>query len=123
MTSEPIFIGMIASGITLPLITIFVASVTNTAGSVVTFLLARAAGTAGGGKWMPISLERRARIEAWYSKWGLWSLLLSWIPGGDLLVVFAGFARAPVLAVVTVLAIAKTVRFGGLALLTVGLFG
>lgn len=115
--------GLIVSGLTLPLITVVVASVANTAGSVATFALARAATTAGGGKWMPVSSKWRLKLENWYSRWGLWSLLLSWIPGGDLLVVLAGFARAPIMAVVVILTVAKTLRFGILALLAVGLFG
>lgn len=122
-TSEPIFIGMLVSGIGLPLLVVAVASIANTAGSVATYALARAAGEAGGGKWLPISSKWRSKLENWYSRWGLLSLLLSWIPGGDLLVVLAGFARAPVLAVVVILTIAKSVRFAGLALLTLGLFG
>ena len=122
-TSEPLFVGMLVSGMGLPVLVVVVASIANAAGSVATFALARAAGAAGGGKWLPISSRWRQRLEGWYARWGLLSLLLSWIPGGDLLVVLAGFARAPVAAVVVILTVAKSVRFAGLALITLGLFG
>lgn len=114
---------MLVSGMSLPVLVVIVASLANTAGSVATYALARAAGAAGGGKWLPVSSRWRDKLEHWYSRWGLLSLLVSWIPGGDLLVVLAGFARAPVVAVVVILTIAKSVRFAGLALLTLGLFG
>ncbi|MFC0279557.1 YqaA family protein [Falsigemmobacter intermedius] len=122
-TSEPLFIGLLVSGLGLPLVIVLVASIANTAGSVATYLMARAAGAAGGDKWMPVSGKKREKLEAWYRKWGLWTLLLAWIPGGDLLVILAGLARAPLVAVTAILTFAKTLRFAALALLTLGLFG
>lgn len=122
VTSEPLFIGLMFSDLSPVWLTVLVASVTNTAGSVISFLMARAAGQAGGGKWMPISSKWRDRLEVWYKRWGLWSLILSWIPGGDLLVIMAGFAKARALPVVVILTVAKTVRFIGLAVLTLGVF-
>lgn len=123
ITSEPLFIGLLFSGLTLPVVTVLVAAIANTAGSLFTYALARAAGQAGGGRYMPMPTHWRDRLETWYAKWGLWALLFSWIPGGDLLVVLAGFARAPVMIVTLILTLAKTARFAVLAILTLGLFG
>lgn len=122
-TSEPIFIGLLVSGLGLPLAIVLVASLANTAGSVATYAMARAAGAAGGGRWMPAAGPRRAKLEAWYKKWGLWTLLLAWLPGGDMLVILAGLTRAPIVAVTAILTFTKTLRFGVLAIITLGLFG
>lgn len=122
-TSEPLFIGLLVSGIGLPLLIVLVASIANTLGSVATYALARAAGGEKGQKWMPFSGKRREKLEAWYGKYGLWTLLLAWLPGGDMLVIFAGLARAPWIAVTAILAFTKTLRFAALAILTLGIFG
>lgn len=123
MTSEPLFVGMLMSGLALPALTVAVAALANTAGSVLTYALARVAGNAANGHLPTRAGRWRARIEAWYSRWGLWSLLLSWLPGGDLLVVLAGWAKAPFALVLAILALAKTLRFVVLALVTLGLVG
>jgi len=118
-TSEPIFVGMLLAGVGMPLVVVAVASITNAAGSVVTYGLARV----GGDRWLPESSRWRARLQAWYGRWGLWSLILAWLPGGDLLVVLAGLARAPWLAVIAILALTKTARFAALAYATLVLAG
>ena len=69
---------------------------------------------------------RRALIVAdlhfekasWFARWGRWSLLLSWLPGGDLLVFLAGTLRMPILPFVILITLAKTGRYVVLAFAT-----
>ena len=112
--SEPVFLGLLATD-TVPLWPLLItASLANTAGSMVTHAIGRAAG-AGGSRWLPLSDRRRARAEAWFARWGRWSLLLSWAPGGDTLVALSGLARLPVLQTLALVAFAKTARYAALA--------
>jgi len=112
--SEPVFLGLLATD-TVPLWPLLItASLANTAGSMLTHAIGRAAG-AGGSRWLPLSDRRRARAEAWFARWGRWSLLLSWAPGGDILVALSGLARLPVLQTLALVALAKTARYAALA--------
>ena len=58
------------------------------------------------------------RAEGWWARWGLWSLLLSWAPGGDVLVALAGVMRVPFWRFLALVALAKTGRYLILAVLT-----
>lgn len=52
------------------------------------------------------------RAESWYARWGVWSLLLSWMPFvGDPLTVIAGLLRTPFLTFRMIVAVAKTGRY------------
>ncbi len=92
-----------------------VAAAANVLGSCVTYGLGRALGNLRDHPRFPLRPATLARAEGWYARWGLWSLLLSWAPGGDVLVALAGVLRTPVLAVVALLTLAKTARYALLA--------
>jgi membrane protein YqaA with SNARE-associated domain len=119
--SEPVVLALMAAGLAPLWLILTVASVFNVAGSVLTFGLARAASAAVaagvGPRWLQLPPARRARAEGWFARWGVWGLLLSWAPGGDVIVVLAGLARAPWARVVLLLAVAKTGRYLALAAL------
>jgi membrane protein YqaA with SNARE-associated domain len=66
----------------------------------------------------PIRPVQMARAEDWFRRWGLWSLLLAWAPGGDVLVAVAGLLRVPFPIFLLLVAIAKTGRYAVLALAT-----
>ncbi len=66
----------------------------------------------------PIRPVQMAKAEAWFQRWGLWSLLLAWAPGGDVLVAVAGLLRVPFGVFVVLVAVAKTGRYIVLALAT-----
>ena len=91
---------------------ITIASVGNTAGATINWLLGR--GIAG-------SVARREKIQAskryvtlidWYSKYGRWTLLFSWAPFiGDPITVIAGIFKVPLKTFLLIVAIAKTSRY------------
>ncbi len=100
-----------------------VASVGNTLGSVVTYAMGRGIERFRDRRWFPVSPARLDRAQVWFARWGLWSLLLSWAPLGDAIVLAAGVLRAPWVRVVVLIAVAKTARYIVLALVTAGILG
>lgn len=115
--SEVPFIALQAAG--WPVLTlVLVASVGNVLGSCVTYALGRGLGGYRDHPRFPIRPDQMARAEAWFRRWGLWSLLLAWAPGGDVLVAAAGLLRVPVAIFLLLVTIAKTGRYAALALAT-----
>lgn len=108
--SEVVFLGLQAAG--WPVLSlIVVASAGNVLGSCLTYALGRGLGGLRDHPRFPIRPAQLARAEGWFARWGLWSLLLSWAPGGDLIVFVAGLLRAPLFLVVALLILAKTGRY------------
>ena len=121
--SEVVFLALMAAKTTDPWVLVVVASTGNTLGSCVTYALGRGLGGARGAKWFPLTPDQMARATRWFNRWGLWSLLLSWAPGGDLLVALSGVLRVPVWQFVILVGIAKTARYIVVALIGLGIFG
>jgi membrane protein YqaA with SNARE-associated domain len=120
--SEVPFIALQAAG--WPALTlVVVASVGNVLGSCVTYGLGRGLGGWRDHPRFPIKPAQLARAEGWFQRWGLWSLLLSWAPGGDVLVAVAGLLRVPVPIFLILVTIAKTARYATLAWLGATAFG
>lgn len=100
-----------------------VASVANTAGSVVTYGIGR--GLSSLQRWPPLRVppEAMARAEGWFNRWGVWVLLFSWAPGGDIACAMAGVLRTPLWLFVLLVGIAKTARYAVVAAVTLGFIG
>ena len=120
--SESVLIALINSGAWAVFWLVVVASVGNTLGSVVNYYLGRATGTFSNAWWFPVSEPSLKKAEAWYHRYGRWSLLLSWAPFiGDPITVVAGFLKEPIGSFVVLVAIAKTMRYVTLAAIVTGL--
>jgi len=117
MQSELAFIALAASGWSITALVI-VASLGNILGSCVTYAAGRGLGGLGLWRWFHLPADKMARAETWFARWGRWSLLLSWLPGGDLLVLLAGTLRMPLLPFVALITLAKTGRYIALAFAT-----
>ena len=115
--SEPVFLALQATGRLDIWAMILAASVGNTLGSFVTYAVGRGIGGLSQGR-LAISAERRSQAEGWFARWGLWVLLLSWAPGGDLICAMAGMLRTPLWAFGLIVAVAKTGRYLVLAGIT-----
>lgn len=112
--SEVVFLSLQAAG--WPVLTlVLVASVGNVLGSCATYALGRGLGQFRDHPRFPIRAAQLARAEAWYARWGLWSILVSWAPGGDVLVAVAGLMRVPVALFLLLVGIAKTARYAAVA--------
>ncbi|WP_435257790.1 YqaA family protein [Thioclava sp. FR2] len=118
--SEVVFLAIQASGDFSPWLLVLFASVGNTLGSCVTYAVGRGLGGARTSRWFPVTPEQMARAEAWFQRWGLWSLLLSWAPGGDVIVALSGMLRVPFTRFLALVALAKTLRYIAVALAGAG---
>lgn len=99
-----------------------VASVGNVLGSVVNWLLGRFVTRFRDRPWFPVSAGSLARAEAWYRRFGRWSLLMAWVPViGDPLTVVAGILREPLPVFLLLVGIAKVGRYAIVAAAVQGL--
>jgi membrane protein YqaA with SNARE-associated domain len=121
--SEVVFLALLAAQTADPLVLVIIASVGNVLGSCLTYAVGRGVGGQRSARWFPLRPDQLAKAEAWFRKWGLWALLLSWAPGGDLIVALSGVLRVPVLTFLTLVTIAKTLRYAAVALIGLGIFG
>ena len=100
-----------------------VASVGNTLGSVVNWLVGRFLLRWRERRWFPIGAAALERATAWFARFGVWSLLLAWLPiVGDPLTLVAGVLRVNFWLFVALVALGKTARYA-LVLGVVDLFG
>jgi membrane protein YqaA with SNARE-associated domain len=109
--SELIFLAAQAAAIAPLWLLIVVASIGNTLGSCVTFVIGRQITRFQNRTWFPVTPAQLARATTWFQRWGLWSLLLSWAPFGDAIVLASGVLRTPWPVFLGLVAIAKTARY------------
>ncbi|MBC7143159.1 MAG: DedA family protein [Rhodobacteraceae bacterium] len=121
--SEVVFVAVQAEArIGLPLI-VAVASVGNTLGSAVNYAMGRSVERFRDRRWFPVRPAQLARAQAWYARYGVWTLLLSWAPLGDGFTVAAGMMRTPLWLFLGLVALAKTGRYLALGWITAGMLG
>ena len=89
-----------------------VATAGNTLGAMVNWGLGRFAAHYRDRKWFPASPAHMDRAEAWFQRYGVWSLLLAWLPlMGDGLTMIAGLLRVRLSIFVVLVAIGKGARY------------
>lgn len=116
--SEAVFLGLLAAGTVDPLALFLVASLANTAGSVVNWWLGRLIAH-GGIERLPARLRPDpARLETargWFARFGWPSLLFSWLPiVGDPLTFVAGTLNYPPVRFVMLVLVGKAARYAAL---------
>ena len=121
--SEVVLVGIQIAGKLPVWALIVVASIGNTLGSLVNYYIGQGITRFESKHWFPATPAQMARAEQWFSRWGVWVLLGSWLPAGDVMTVVAGVMRTPVWLFLVLVGIAKTSRYIGLALITAGLIG
>jgi len=101
-----------------------VASVGNTLGAVVNWLLGRYCLHWQGRRWFPVSPETLARASDRFRRFGLWSLLFAWLPViGDPLTFAAGILRVNFWVFVILTGTGKTARYAVIAVFADRIFG
>lgn len=89
-----------------------IALVANTAGSCMNWLLGRFLLHWQDRRWFPVKHDALARAQAWFGRWGSWSLLLAWLPVvGDPLTLAAGVLRVDFLRFVLLTGLGKAARY------------
>lgn len=110
--SEAVLAGVLALGNASTAAALAVATLGNTLGSVVNWMLGRFLGSLRGHPRFPVPPEKFEAYSAAYRRWGFWSLALSWVPViGDPLTVVAGVMRTPLWIFVPIVGAAKLARY------------
>ena len=95
---------------------LLVATLANTAGSLVNWGLGRGLAAPLVQRLMRLNPERLNRARRLYERWGAWSLLLAWVPViGDALTVAAGAMRLRLAVFLPLVALGKASRYAALA--------
>ena len=119
MQSEAVLIALLTTKTHSVTALLVVATVGNVLGSVINWVLGRFLLRFKDKRWFPTSDRQLARAQAWYHRYGRWSLLGSWLPIiGDPITVVAGGMREPFLSFLILVTIAKGARYLVLTALT-----
>lgn len=91
--SEVLFAALINQGYD-PLLLWLFATLGNTLGSAVNWVMGRYLLHFQDRRWFPFREDSLGRSQRWFQKYGVWSLLMAWAPiGGDALTFIAGIMR------------------------------
>ena len=109
--SEAVLVGLLFADRYSVVMLLAVASAGNVLGSCVNYWVGRLlAGTRYVHRF--VSERQLGRAEAWYRRYGRWSLLASWVPLiGDPLTAVAGTLREPFATFLALVTIAKVGRY------------
>ncbi len=92
-SSELLLFAMLRDGGD-PLLLVIIATLGNTLGAVVNWLLGLYLLRFQDRRWFYFSRDQIARAQRWYRRYGFWSLLFAWMPlGGDALTLIAGIMK------------------------------
>ena len=84
----------------------------NTAGAALNWAFGRWLAKFAGRPWFPASPAWIERASKWFGSYGMWLLLLSWVPIiGDPLTVAAGMLRTRFIPFVVIVAVGKAARY------------
>ena len=119
--SELVLVGLLLGG-DLPWPALLaVATLGNVLGSVVNWGIGRFLLHFRDRRWSPVKAESYARMERWFGRWGVWSLLFAWLPVvGDPLTVVAGALRVNLVLFVVLVTLGKFARYAVLVAATLG---
>ena len=124
MSSEAVIATMSVAGEYHTGTLLAVASTGNTLGSLINWLLGRFCLHWQDRKWFPVSHDALDRAANWFNHYGLWSLLLAWVPLiGDPLTLLAGVLRVNIWVFLALVAISKTTRYAVVLGLADWIFG
>ena len=114
--SEITLAAAIAAGGAVPWLVV-VATVGNTLGAAVNWALGRFIERFRDRPWFPADARRLERAQAWFRRYGVWTLLLAWVPVvGEPLTVIAGAMRIGIVPFLILVATGKGLRYAVLAL-------
>ena len=88
------------------------ASIGNTLGGLTNWFLGLYLVRFESRKWFPISPETRQKAERVFNKYGIWSLLFTWLPVvGDGIALVSGVLRTPIWYFLPLVLIGKAARY------------
>lgn len=116
LPSEAVLAAQIKAGLAPVWALFLAATIGNVGGSVFNWWIGRHARRFEGRRWFPFTPETIEAAGGRFRRWGLWSLLLAWVPViGDPLTFIAGVLRVPFHLFLPLVAIGKGARYAILA--------
>ena len=112
LSSEIVLTTMILTNLFEKNILLIVASSGNILGSVFNWYLGKKIMIFQDRKWFPVSPEQLNKSQKYFQKYGLWSLLLAWVPViGDPLTLLAGVLKVRFSIFFILVSISKISRY------------
>jgi membrane protein YqaA with SNARE-associated domain len=116
--SEVLLVTLLTQGKSTWLIWLF-ATVGNTLGAVVNWILGHYLLHYQTRTWFPFKLTELSRAQRWFQRYGVWSLLFAWLPVvGDALTFIAGIMRVNFFLFLILTAIGKGLRYWVVIIIT-----
>lgn len=110
--SEVLLLGLAHNGDYAFGLLLFVASLGNVLGACLNYVLGAYLIHFQDRKWFPMKKKTVDRFTAFYKKWGVWSLLLAWVPIiGDPLTFLGGMFRARFWLFLLMVSVGKVGRY------------
>jgi membrane protein YqaA with SNARE-associated domain len=95
-----------------PFSLVLVATLGNTLGSVVNWLLGQYLLHFQDRRWFYFRREQVAKAQQWFQRYGVWSLLMAWAPvGGDALTLIAGIMKVRLWLFLLLVGTGKALRY------------
>ena len=111
-SSEAVLVGLMAAGDYDMIWLWFLASLGNVLGAAVNWGLGRFCLRWQDRRWFPVDKEKLDRAGRWFSRYGVWSLLLAWVPFiGDPLTFAASVLRVNFWLFLLLVSIGKAGRY------------
>ena len=112
LSSELILTTMLLTDTFNKFLLLVVASFGNIFGSSINWYLGKKILIFKDKRWFPASERQIARSEIYFKKYGIWSLLLAWVPIiGDPLTIIAGVLNVKFYTFLTLVSISKISRY------------
>lgn len=110
-SSEVILYGLLRQG-EPSWILVAVATCGNTLGAAVNWVLGRYLLHYQDRRWFYFKPDQLGKMQHWFQRFGVWSLLFSWLPlGGDVLTFIAGVMRVEFRIFLPLVATGKALRY------------
>jgi membrane protein YqaA with SNARE-associated domain len=123
-SSEAALVALLALRHSDPALLVAVATAGNVLGSIVNWAMGRFFAHFSDRPWFPVSPAAFERATGWYRRFGVWSLLLAWVPViGDPLTLAAGVLRVGFWRFVVLVTLGKAARYVFIALAVLGWIG
>lgn len=124
MSSEAVLAALIAAQGWNVVLLVLVATAGNTLGAVVNWFLGHFCLHWRDRRWFPVGEEHLGAASAWFRRFGVWSLLLAWLPVvGDPLTFAAGVLGVRFPLFLTLVLIGKLARYAVVGLISHDFFG
>ena len=102
-----------------PFALVLTATLGNTLGAVVNWVLGRYLLHFQDRRWFYFSPAQIERAQRWFQRYGFWSLLLAWMPvGGDALTLIAGIMKVRLWLFLLLVGAGKALRYVSVVYLT-----